>query len=82
MQSWVGQHKSKLIASWGPPQNISSDGLGGQVYTYYLNRNGTMNTTYNSYTNILVTTNNSYTATRNFYVGKNGVIYRWRWTGW
>ena len=35
MQSWVGSHKSKLIASsWGKPSRIESDGNGGQILVY------------------------------------------------
>ena len=28
MQSWVGHHQSELIASWGPPLQVASDGKG------------------------------------------------------
>ena len=34
MKSWEGQHRNDLIASWGPPQQIMSDGQGGEIFVY------------------------------------------------
>ena len=34
MNSWTGSHVSELIRSWGPPQEISTDGLNGHVYIW------------------------------------------------
>ena len=34
MQSWVGNHQSDLIASWGPPQQVMDDGRGGRIFIY------------------------------------------------
>ncbi len=34
MNSWKGSHVSDLIRSWGPPQEISTDGLNGHVYIW------------------------------------------------
>ena len=34
MDSWTGSHVSELIRSWGPPQEISTDGLNGHVYIW------------------------------------------------
>jgi hypothetical protein len=34
MESWVGHHQSELILAWGPPNQVSSDGKGGQVLIY------------------------------------------------
>ena len=34
MKSWEGAHISRLIRSWGPPQEIVSDGAGGRIYIY------------------------------------------------
>ena len=34
MNSWKGAHVSRLIRSWGPPQEITSDGLGGRIYIW------------------------------------------------
>ena len=86
MASWVGHHKSSLIQSWGPPSNISSDGQGGEVYTYSYSRNNTQTstTTYNQYNNSLNTTsrNNSYQAKRMFFINKSGKIYSWKWQGY
>ena len=81
MKSWVGNHKSKLIQSWGPPTKISTDGKGGEVYTYLYDRKGSTITSYNQYTNQLYSNNYSYTAERNFYIDSSGKIYSWRWKG-
>jgi hypothetical protein len=34
MKSWLGHHKNKLIASWGPPTQMMDDGSGGNIYIY------------------------------------------------
>lgn len=87
MQSWVGSHKSNLIASWGPPHNISSDGRDGEVFTYYYGRNlgqtpGQVRK--DAWGNIQYTApqQQGYTATRMFYVDSEGTIYNWRWQGY
>lgn len=67
MQSWVGHSANDLIASWGPPQQVFSDGQGGQVLVYTQVRQwtspgrATTNTygTANTYGNIY---GNSYSA--------------------
>ncbi len=30
----MGAHKSQLIARWGPPRQIMSDGSGGEIFIY------------------------------------------------
>jgi hypothetical protein len=34
MQSWEGHSFPELISRWGPPQQVFSDGQGGQVLVY------------------------------------------------
>ncbi len=34
MKAWVGHHQSELIADWGPPNNITTDGKDGTVLDY------------------------------------------------
>jgi hypothetical protein len=38
MNSWVGQHYSALIASWGPPEQILPDGSGGNILSWTVTR--------------------------------------------
>jgi hypothetical protein len=85
MQSWVGHHQSELIASWGPPDQISTDGKGGSVLIYgsYVNLGqtpgqATINGNQITYT---APQQNGYRRTRMFYVDKDGYIYSWRWQG-
>ena len=42
MASWMGSHVSALVASWGPPQQVYSDGQGGRVLVYLLDRTYTL----------------------------------------
>ena len=79
MKTWVGHHKSELIQKWGPASKITSDGKGGEVYTYYYARNK-KSTSYVVY-GTLVTNDNSYSAERHFYINDKGIIYHWRWKG-
>ena len=34
MNSWKGHHVSRLIRSWGPPQQVTTDGAGGRIYIW------------------------------------------------
>ena len=49
MQSFVGQPLTELIARWGPPQQRTPDGQGGEIWTYFEQRQwttpGQVNTT-------------------------------------
>jgi hypothetical protein len=81
MESWMGLTKAELIHSWGPPARISSDGQGGEIYTYdktvtmgqfpgnaYATNRGI------SYTNPMPAT---ITRSRMFYIHASGIIYHW-----
>jgi hypothetical protein len=86
MQSWVGKHQSSLIASWGPPQQISTDGKGGSVLIYgqYVDFGQSPGQGHiDSYGNFTYTApkQRGYQRTRMFYVDPNGYIYGWRWKG-
>lgn len=72
IQSWLGHTKSEIILSWGPPQNISSDGNGGEILIY-----GTERTIYAPIQNTVVQrTQQSY---RHVYCNSFGRIYHIRW---
>ena len=86
MDSWVGSHKADLIRSWGPPQQIHSDGAEGEILVYggYVNLGQTPGkVTYDYLGNPQYTapTQQGYQKTRMFYVNKDGLIYHWRWQG-
>ena len=60
MNSWKGSHVSQLIRSWGPPQEMTTDGLNGHVYIWRRDINIPLSdrkketkrtTTYNPYRN-------------------------------
>ena len=34
MNSWKGSHVSRLIRSWGPPQEVTTDGAGSRIYIW------------------------------------------------
>ena len=67
MESWMDNHQSQLILSWGPPNRTASDGAGGTILIYE--------------EAVQVTDDDGYTATRMFYVNPSGIIYAWRWQG-
>ncbi len=50
MKSFLGQHSSELVARWGPPQQKMSDGQGGEIWSYFQQRQwttpGQANTTF------------------------------------
>lgn len=86
MDSWVGHHQSELIASWGPPNQISTDGKGGTVLVYgsYVNlgqRPGRGKVDVFGNLTYTAPQQRGYTRTRMFYVDTKGYIYSWRWQG-
>jgi len=86
MQSWVGHHKSELIASWGPPNQYASDGRDGEILIYgsYVNLGQTPGQATNNYyggVSYTAPQQNGYQRTRMFYVDAGGNIYSWRWKG-
>jgi hypothetical protein len=60
MKSYLGQPSTELVARWGPPQNKMSDGQGGEIWTYFEQRqwttpgqaNTTVTGTGNTYGNV------------------------------
>ncbi len=38
MEPWNGRSMNDLVASWGPPSQIMSDGQGGQILIYSIDR--------------------------------------------
>lgn len=38
MKSYLGAHKNDVIANWGAPQSVMSDGSGGEIWVYSENR--------------------------------------------
>jgi hypothetical protein len=86
MDAWVGQHQSKLIASWGPPTRTSIDGKGGSVLIYekyvdFGQRPGTARTDGYGRTTYTAPQQRGYIKNRMFYVDQNGIIYSWRSRG-
>ena len=82
MKSWVGCHESALIRSWGPPNRTTRDGKGGSVLVYEYVREGYgYEPDAYSYRDAYGNDRYRYTATRSFYVGRDGIIYAWRWKG-
>jgi len=43
MSSWEGADANYLIARWGPPTQVMSDGSGGRIFIYAYNRSYTTN---------------------------------------
>ena len=41
MHSWENHHYSELIMSWGPPQAVYDDGMGGRLLVYTQQRQWT-----------------------------------------
>ena len=85
MDSWIGADKITLIQTWGPPNKITPDGQGGEIYIYdktvnigqfagsvYAINNGL------SYTNPIPAI---VTRSRMFYINPSGKIYHWISTG-
>lgn len=86
MESWVGSHESELIASWGPPQQVSGNGQGGKILVYqnYVNLGHTQGVaTSDGYgnTRFSMPQSRGYSRTRMFYVNEAGYIYSFRWQG-
>lgn len=86
LDSWVGSHQSELIASWGPPNQTTTDGKGGTILIYgsYVNLGQSPGRASVDYFGNVIYTNpqqRGYERTRMFYVNPEGYIYSWRWQG-
>lgn len=81
MASWVGHHQSELLASWGAPSREASDGKGGKILVYEYDRSRRTTGRVDAYGNFSAQ-DHSYVARREFFVAKDGKIYRWKWQGW
>ena len=96
LQSWVGHNFNELIAVWGPPSYVFSDGRGGAILIYAQSRSwvqpGSATTTYQTtaigdylytygYTTYNPTVVYGYTAYRMFWIDGYGTIYSWAWRG-
>lgn len=86
MESWLGYHESEIIASWGPPQQVTSDGLGGKILIYSSHVNlgqsqGTATTDYLGNTRFKMPRDRGYQRARMFYVNSDGFIYSYKWRG-
>lgn len=77
MESWEHYHISRVIQSWGPATQTSSDGQGGTIYTWvssstgaaYIDSNGVYQPPRTS------------SCSQSFYVNSSGIIYHWAWQG-
>lgn len=83
LNSWMGYHKSKLIASWGAPSRTASDGKGGEVLVFE-NRHGpgvAMTMNIGAFTPFSTTVALPETfVCKEIYTNSDGVIYTWRRT--
>lgn len=85
MDSWVGHYQSELIAFWGPPTRVVSDGKGGSILIYE-SLKGAWGDERDKHIVGGVhyptgPTQEGYAATRTFYVNAKGLIYSWKWSG-
>ena len=86
MDSWVGSHKGDLIAQHGPPNQVASDGRGGEILIYgsYVDLGqipGKATTDYRGNITYTAPQQRGYQRTRMFYVNPEGIVYFWRWKG-
>ena len=95
MRSWDGSHISKLIRSWGPPKEVTTDGAGGKIYIWKWGGKITIkgkgsrsqetdkksrDTDY--YYTKIVAAEPKYDRIRMFWANPEGIIYHWQWTGY
>lgn len=86
MKTWEGHTITELYLSWGPPTSTMSDGSGGTIISYFINRDfgqipGTARKNYDGSISYTAPTSISYQAARYFYANSKGIIYSWRWQG-
>ncbi len=82
LRSWLGRHESDLMASWGAPARIETDGNGGRVLVYSVG-----DTRPEESVNVHPPADTLRTRVeprpsdeeRRFWVSREGFIYAWRW---
>jgi hypothetical protein len=69
MDAWIGKTKNSLLLKWGSPNQVNSDGDGGEIITFIETRRGYLpNFGY-------VTMDHKYM----FYINSRNVIYHWNY---
>jgi hypothetical protein len=93
MASWVGNNGNDLIASWGPPTRVMSDGGGGKIYIYIFDRHSNtpaelVTREFDNWfdgkgvrTTYTPSESVGYLAFRTFWINDQNLIYRWAWKG-
>ena len=85
LASWVGHRQSELLAFWGPPTKVVSDGKGGKMVIYESLKGRWGDQTKKPIVGgahyFAKPTQPGYTATRTFYVNEKGIVYAWKWSG-
>jgi len=77
--SWRGHHVRELVARRGPPDQITDDGSGGKIYTYYKGRtwtDGQGMIFQQTHTSLRMSTGN--VERRMFWINNEGIVYRVR----
>jgi hypothetical protein len=82
MQSWVGKHRSAVIAQFGVPTNEVEDGQGGSIliYEYTYEKVHGLDETTSVYGNTVQTKRDDITIIektqrRSFLVNEDGIVY-------
>ncbi len=74
MQSWIGSTKQQLLLKWGPPTNVYSDGVGGEILCYEQTAS-----TAGYYGQSWYYPPQQILWYRHFFINPSGIIYHARW---
>ena len=80
MDSWMGSHKSELIAQLGPPNRVTSNGLDGEILIYETTFTTSGSAGWVGYGGYIygASAPSTYTRMKSFYVDGSGKIYHWK----
>lgn len=82
MDTWLGASENQFLTVWGPPNSRDTDGAGGKILTYYVEKGTRSGSAVSTVRGNSVITN--YNAPRtdvytlNLYVSGANKIYNWR----
>jgi hypothetical protein len=80
MDSWLGAHKSELIAQLGPPDRVTSNGLDGEILIYETSFTISGSAGWVGYGGYIYGASppTTYTRMKSFWVDGSGKIYHWK----
>ena len=79
MRAMVDCHKNELLEEWGPPTSVFPFDNGKEIWSYNRIKQTNSGQAQMSSDSSAVDPPQNYTVKREFFIDKNGIVYKYRW---